>query len=132
MGILGFWGFWSFLGMMGVLGCSSVTREEQAGLAARGYYQHLLQGQYEAFLEGRVGADSLPEAYREQLLTSYSQFMAQQQRDHQGIHDVRISSVRSDSLSGSVCVMLLLCYGDSIDEEIVVPMVEHNGSWRMK
>ena len=124
--------FLVLLGFLGLLGCSTVTQEERVALAARGYYQHLLQGQYEEFLQGRVGADSLPEDYREQLLTSYSQFMAQQRRDHQGVVDVRISSVRTDSLSGSVYVMLFLCYGDSIDEEIVVPMVEHDGIWKMK
>jgi hypothetical protein len=29
-------------------------------------------------------------------------------------------------------VFLVLCFGDSVNEEIVVPMVERNGNWRMK
>jgi len=119
-------GFWQ--------GCSSeLSPEQQAALAAEGYYRHLLAGEYEQFLEGRVGTDSLPEAYREQLLTGYRQFMAQQQEKHGGITTVSVSSVRTDSLDAYTSVFLLLCYGDSTQEEIVVPMVDAgDGRWRMK
>jgi hypothetical protein len=112
--------------------CAQPTPEELAGLAAQGYYRHLVAGEYEQFLEGRVGADSLPDDYREQLLAGYRQFMAQQQRDHQGIRDVHVTSATTDTVAGHTNVMLVLSFGDSIDEEIVVPMVERNGSWRMK
>ena len=124
------------MGLMGPIlllaSCAQPTPEELAGLAAQGYYRHLVAGEYEQFLEGRVGADSLPDDYREQLLAGYRQFMAQQQRDHQGIRDVHVTSATTDTLAGYTNVMLVLCFGDSIDEEIVVPMVERNGSWRMK
>lgn len=116
-----------------LLSCSSpLSPEQQAALAAEGYYRHLLAGEYDQFLEGRAGADSLPDSYREQLLTGYRQFMAQQQEKHDGITAVSVSNVRTDSLDHYTSVFLLLCYGDSTQEEIVVPMVEHNGSWRMK
>ena len=124
--------FLVLLGFLGLLGCSTVTQEERAALAARGYYQHLLQGQYEEFLQGRVGADSLPEDYREQLLVGYKQFMAGQQREHRGIREVQVGNARTDSVLHYTSVFLILCYGDSTQEEIVVPMVEHNGRWKMK
>lgn len=112
--------------------CARLSPEQQAALAAEGYYRHLLAGEYDQFLEGRAGADSLPDSYREQLLTGYRQFMAQQQEKHDGITTVSVSNVRTDSLDHYTSVFLLLCYGDSTQEEIVVPMVENNGSWRMK
>ena len=113
--------------------CARLSPEQQAALAAEGYYRHLLAGEYEQFLQGRVGSDSLPEAYREQLLTGYRQFMAQQQDKHGGITAVSVSSVRTDSLDAYTSVFLLLCYGDSTQEEIVVPMVDAgDGRWRMK
>ena len=117
-----------------LLSCSSsLSPEQQAALAAEGYYRHLLAGEYEQFLQGRVGTDSLPGAYREQLLTGYLQFMAQQQDKHGGITAVSVSSVRTDSLDAYTSVFLLLCYGDSTQEEIVVPMVDAgDGRWRMK
>ena len=103
-----------------------------ASIAAKGYYTHLVNGEYEAFLEGKDGADSLPNAYREQLLTCYRQFMVQQNRDHHGILDIRVSNAVTDTALQYTNVFLVLCFGDSVNEEIVVPMVERNGSWRMK
>ena len=119
-----------FLALMAA--CSSPTPEELASLAAKGYYDHLLAGEYDHFLEGKSGADSLPEAYREQLLTAYKQFMAKQQKEHHGIREVRVSNVRTDTIQKYTSVFLVLCFGDSTNEEIVVPMVERQGSWRMK
>ena len=112
--------------------CSSPTPEELAALAAEGYYRHLMAGEYEQFLEGRAGADSLPDDYREQLLAGYRQFMDQQERAHGSIRDIRISSARHDTLADYTTVLLVLCFSDSTDEEIVVPMSCHDGRWRMR
>lgn len=112
--------------------CSSPTPEEMASLAAKGYYEHLLKGEYEQFLEGKAGSDSLPEAYREQLLAGYKQFVAQQNSLHNGIHDIRVVNARRDTLLNYTNVFLMLCFGDSTNEQVSVPMIEHNGSWRMR
>ena len=101
-------------------------------MAAKGYYMHLVNGEYEAFLEGKEGTDSLPDDYREQMHTCYRQFMAQQNQNHHGILDIRIANVTTDTALNYTNVFLVLCYGDSVNEQIVVPMVERNGSWRMK
>ena len=112
--------------------CSSPTREELASLAAKGYYQHLVQGEYEQFVEGRFMADSLPADYRSQLIEGYKQFVAQQLEARKGIQEVSVSRAYTDSLAGYTHVLLMLCYGDSTTEEVVVPMVERNGRWMMK
>ena len=126
-------GLIGLIGAVGFMGCSSgPTAEERAAQAAKTYYDHLAAGRYGQFLDGKTGAEALPADYREQLLTSCQQFMAQQAKAHKGICDIRISAARTDSLTDYISVFLLLCYGDSTQEEIVVPMVEHNGQWRMK
>ena len=112
--------------------CSSPTREELASLAAKGYYQHLIEGDFDHFLEGRVMADSLPDDYRSQLIDGYSQFLAQQVKARGGINEVRISRVYTDSTQQYTSVLLMLCYVDSTSEEVVVPMVERDGRWMMK
>ncbi len=112
--------------------CSSPTREELASLAAKGYYQHLIEGDFDHFLEGRVMADSLPDDYRSQLIDGYSQFLAQQVQARGGIKEVRVSRAFTDSTQQYTSVLLMLCYGDSTTEEVVVPMVEHDGRWMMK
>lgn len=112
--------------------CSSPTPEEMASLAAKGYYEHLLKGEYEQFLEGKAGSDSLPEAYRAQLIAGYKQFVAQQNSLHNGIHDIRVVNARRDTLLNYTNVFLIFCFGDSTNEQVAVPMIEHNGSWRMR
>ena len=116
-----------------VVACSTgVSREEQAALAAKGYYTHLVQGEYEQFIEGRLMADSLPADYRSQLIEGYKQFVAQQMEARKGIQEVSVSRAYTDSLAGYTNVLLMLCYGDSTTEEVVVPMVERDGRWMMK
>ena len=122
--------------------CGSATKEELASLAAKGYYDHLIHGEYEQFYEGLdqrsllgdstalvLSADS---AYRSQMLDNLRQFMAQQEEEHRGVLEVRVSNAVTDTVRQFTNVFLVLCYGDSTNEEIVVPMVERNGSWKMK
>lgn len=120
------------LALIAVAACSGPTPEELASMAAKGYYEHLIHGEYEQFLEGKNGAENLPDGYRNQLLTTYKQFMAQQNQAHHGIREVRISRAATDTLQHLTSVFLVLCYGDSVNEEIVVPMVEQAGRWRMR
>lgn len=113
--------------------CSSPTREELASLAAKGYYDHLIHGEYEQFLEGKDLLETSDDAgYRSQLLDIYRQFMEVQQSAHGGIRDVRIVRAKTDSLQSYTSVFLTLCFGDSTNEEIVVPMIEKEGRWRMR
>ena len=87
------------------------SKEELAGLAAKGYYQHLVAGEYEQFVEGRFMADSLPADYRSQLIEGYKQFVAQQLEARKGIQEVSVSRAYTDSLADYTNVLLMLCYG---------------------
>ena len=118
--------------LVSLVSCSGASREELASLAAKGYYQHLIDGDYDHFLEGRLMADSLPDDYRSQLIDGYSQFIDQQVKTRGGINEVRISRAFTDSTLQYTSVLLMLCYGDSTTEEVVVPMVERDGRWMMK
>ena len=105
---------------------------EDAKVAAQVYYDFLLRGDYQQFLNGRVGSDTLPQGYREQLVDSYKQFMAQQRVAHGGISRAEATRASIDSSLHLVQVFLLINYADSTQEEIVVPMVERDGEWKMK
>lgn len=122
------------LGALVILGaCGSATKEELASLAAKGYYNHLIHGEYEQFYEGMDQREFTSEAdYRSQMLDNLRQFMARQEKDHRGILEVRVSNATTDTVQQFTNVFLVLCFGDSTNEEIVVPMVERNGAWRMK
>ena len=119
--------------------CGSATKEELASLAAKSYYDHLIHGEYEQFYEG-MAQRTLPDGttlsdeavYRSQMLDNLRQFMARQAQEHRGILEVRVSNATTDTVQQLTNVFLVLCFADSTNEEIVVPMVERQGAWRMK
>ena len=119
--------------------CGSATKEELASLAAKGYYDHLIHGEYEQFYEG-MEQRTLPDGttlsdeavYRSQMLDNLRQFMARQAQEHRGVLEVRVSNATTDTVQQLTNVFLVLCFADSTNEEIVVPMVERHGAWRMK
>ena len=119
--------------------CGSATKEELASLAAKGYYDHLIHGEYEQFYEG-MDQRTLPDGttlsdeavYRSQMLDNLRQFMARQAQEHRGVLEVRVSNATTDTVQQLTNVFLVLCFADSTNEEIVVPMVERHGAWRMK
>lgn len=106
--------------------------EELAARAAREYYGHLAAGRYDDYLAGVAGTDSIPASYREQLLVNAKQFMALQTKVHHGIGDIQVVRASADSSGRYAEVFLLLCFGDSAKEEIVVPMVDKGGRWMMR
>ena len=147
LGLLGYLGWLGNLGSLGRLGrlgmlamlvllasCGSATKEELASLAAKGYYDHLIHGEYEQFYEGLADGTTLStdSAYRSQMLDNLRQFMAQQEQAHRGVLEVRVSNATTDTVQQLTNVFLVLCFADSTNEEVVVPMVERNGAWRMK
>lgn len=108
------------------------SADEIAGRAAKLYYDYLVEGKYDAYVDGFYQPDSIPEVYREQLIANAKMFAAQQREERNGIASVRLLRARADSVRHVGHAFLLLCYGDSTKEEIVVPMVEHKGVWMMK
>ena len=118
-----------------LVACGGGTPEERASLAAKGYYEHLMRGEYRQFLEGKdfQPLDTLATIDRmaEQEI-NLRHFLAQQEKEHHGIREVRVSNAETDTIQKVTNVFLVLCFGDSISEEIVVPMGEREGRWRMK
>jgi len=116
--------------------CDGLTPEESASKAAKEYYDLLAEGDAARFLENKAVADTLPTDYGEQLLAAVHQYQEDILKKHGGLREVRIAENpgRCDTLHGSsyVHAFLILCYADSTQEEVAVPMVERGGLWLMK
>ena len=126
-------GLVALIGCVTIFGCSDTTPEELASIAAKGYYEHLIHGEYEKFLQGKNGLDKRSEQdYWSQLMDNCHQFMHQQEIAHRGIHEIRVVNAKTDTLHKYTNVFMMLCFGDSTNEEIVVPMVERDGRWYMR
>ena len=125
---------WFFLCIAAVLltACGEKPTPEAAAMAsAQQYYEQLMDGDYEAFVMGQADAERYPESFRQQLITATKQFVAQlDQRG--GICSITSSRALMDSTLQLMQVYMLISYADSTQEEIVVPMVERDGEWKMK
>ena len=105
---------------------------EIVGRTAKLYYDNLLHGHYEEFVDGHYRPDSIPDSYRRQLIDNMRMFIGQQNDEHHGIGEVRIVRATADTVRHEGNAFLMLCFRDSTKEEIVVPMVQVGGLWMMK
>ena len=121
-----------FVAMVIVACTSSLDEGEVAARAAKEYYGYLLQGNIASFVDGHYRPDSIPDTYREQLITNTKMYVNQQDEEHRGIKDIRIVDTKTDIQKHAANVFLVLSYGDSTSEEIVVPMVESGGVWYLR
>lgn len=111
---------------------SGPTPEQLAGQAAKVYYDYLLKGDYDAFVDGRYQPDSIPQSYRRQLVDNAKMFVGQQEKEHGGIKSVAVADARADTAHHVANAFLTFTYGDSTREDVVVPMVESKGVWYLK
>lgn len=109
-----------------------VDQGELAARAAKLYYEQLLEGKYEAFLEGENRPGKLPDGYRKQLLINLQQFMEQQKSQHKGIDSISLASSVFSEKDSTASAFLLFHYGDKTTEQVVVPMIKRKGVWMMR
>ena len=114
------------------------TPEELALAAAKSYYDQLLQGDYGAFVSATYGYDSISAGYREELETNMKMYLHQQKKANGGIDSVTTSKVKVDTvkIGGSdvriADAFLIMHFGNSRQEEVLIPMIERDGHWIMK
>ena len=126
--------------------CSSeVSQEKRALTTAQKYYEQLVAGDYNSFVEGSLmGQDSVPEVYKSQMLLNAQMFMERIQTEHRGIKSVKPLRATVDTIKLRVAnepeavkeivaqAYLSLGFADSTKEEIVVPMVLKNDIWYIR
>ena len=121
----------SFSHFLILLSACSTSPEQQAAESAKACYELLVEGDALRFLEHKAGVDTLAADYGEQLLTAVQQYQHDIQQKHGGLREVRVAEDQS-AFGTSQLSTLILCYTDSTQEAIAVPMVERDGQWLMK
>lgn len=119
------------------LGLSSCKKEKPdpgyfAGIAAKGYYDLLLECKYQEFVAGYNQPNRISKSYYEQLLLNAQMLVEQQKEEHKGMQNVNVLNVKADTAHHVADVFLQIVYGDSTKEQVVIPMVETNGEWKMR
>ena len=110
----------------------NVDQGKLAAKAAKHYYEQLLKGDYEAFLDNENRTNNLPDNYRKQLLLNLKQFVAQQDSVNHGIDSITLGASHFSAKDNTASVFLLFCYGDKTTEQVVVPMVKEHGKWILR
>ena len=105
---------------------------EVMGRAAKIYYDYLVEGKYDAYVDGFYQPDSIPGSYREQLVTNAKMFAGLMKEQHKGLKSVALASAKADTARHMGHAFLIMSFGDSTREEVVVPMVEHRGTWMLR
>ena len=125
-----------FLVLLAALGSCKKTEgpdaAKLASAAAKEYYSLLLKGDYRKFVDGIHQPNRIPEGYYKQLVLNAQMFMEQQKEEHRGIARVEVLSAHADTARHVANVFLGLVYGDRSKEQVVVPMVEEKGVWKMR
>lgn len=126
--------FFFLLSVMSLFSCKEKTPDPgyYAGIAAKGYYDMLLEGRYDEFVEGQNMPHRIPEGYRQQLVLNAKMFVEQQKNEHRGMKAFQILDAKADTVHHLADVYLSVTYGDSTKEQIVVPMVEVEKKWKMR
>ena len=124
-----------FLAVLLLSSCSKKKETDHGAIAAEAakhYYENLISGKYKQFLEGMNLPDKLPESYEHQMLENFKAFAKRQDKQRKGIKKVSIRSVKFFAKDSTASAFLLLHYGDSTTEEVVVPMLKRRGLWYMR
>ncbi len=109
--------------------CSGPSYENPRS-AAETYYGHLIEGDYEKFVDGMAHRDSMTETYYSQLIDLATHFATREKELRGGLQAVRAVS---DTVVGDVALVFLeVSYADSTREDISVPMVRCGDVWKMQ
>lgn len=106
--------------------------EELALQAAKAYYDQLINGDYDSYVEGSLQGDTISPVYRQQLVLNMQMYIEKQKKSHQGIVSIEALRATADTASHTANAFLALTFGDSIREEITVPMIEKGGIWYLR
>ena len=121
-----------------LLSCSKTAENHEADIAlqtAKAYYDQLLAGDYNAFVEGSLHGDSVPADYKEQLILNAKMFIEQQNDEHQGIEKIEANRASCDSTKSeqvNAVTFLTVFYKDGSKEEISVPMIRKGTIWYLR
>lgn len=127
-----------FLLIAAVAGLSACHRSKGpnpgdiAAQAAKVYYEYLLQGKPEQWVDGFIRKDSIPSSYRRQLVDNAIMFMGRQKEEHGGLKSVSVRSSQFNQADSTAIAILGFQYAEGDSEQVAVPMVCVGGVWYMK
>ena len=118
--------------MLQISACSRNDDTEHIAVVAKQAYDSLFSGNTYYFIHAHYDIEGLPRKMVEERMENMKQFLNEQVEEHGGVKAIRVSHAVVDDTLRTANAFLIFCYGDSTNEEIVVPMIECNGTWLLR
>jgi len=106
--------------------------EELASRAAIVYYENLIRGNADQFVDGSAQIDLIPDDYRQAQIDNIHMYMDQIRRAHGGLQSVSLDTVTTSANGDEALVTLFFHYADSTSNRVLVPMVLRDGLWLLR
>ncbi|MGN1255634.1 MAG: hypothetical protein ACI4UA_00545 [Bacteroidaceae bacterium] len=112
--------------------CSFFHKEDEhdrVRAAAQEYLDRLVSGDYEGYLSGFAGIDSLPALYRQQM----AELAAQYRAELKSKGEIMRATVTRDSLQDSIAYVFVdVLFADSTIEQMGMKMILEGEQWKMR
>ena len=116
--------------LVGFCACDSATSGKYARRAAVEAYEHIIAGEYSAFVSSISYCDSMTGDYRAQFEVLVSQYADREKSLRGGL--LSVQAVGDTGMDETALVFLEVMYGDSTFERISVPMVHNGEVWKLQ
>lgn len=103
-----------------------------ASQAAMVYYENLIHGDVEQFVDGSAQIDSISDDYRQRQISNVRMYMDQIKQAHGGLLRVELDTAMNSIEPDAADVLLRFHYNDSTSERVLVPMVCKKGLWLLR
>lgn len=109
---------------------SCEKKENRPGDPALVYFNHLIEGRYEKYVESIAYSDSMTDDYRRQMVDLAAQYAATEKETRGGLVSAK---VLSDTVMQEFAnVFLEVTFGDQTKEEISIPLVLCGEQWKLQ
>lgn len=111
---------------------AKVNTHTAARQAAERYFSLLMEEKYDSLVDFIYVSDSLPSDYHSQLADAMAQYKVSETKRRSGLAAFRITgdSIFADSVSGYARVELT--FGDKSKENIILPLLCDEGTWKLR
>lgn len=127
------WLTWLVIGLM--VSCASSQEkpfENPSEEEVERIYGLYLAGRYEEYVDEMLSCDSMPTAYRQQMVDLHRQHAHRQNEKHRKALRATVERIEPTTTGRQANVFLRVEYSDRSQEVILLSMVRHNDRWRLK
>ena len=112
--------------------CGRADESLVVGGIAKCYYEYLISGDYEHFVDGMYYEGEVSDTFRTQLIANAKMFVATQDKRRSKLASVEVDTTIVNEKLSTAEAYLVLHYSDSTKETIMVPMLKDKGVWLMR